>query len=358
MGATPATPSAWQTVPAGDAGIAPDLGDRIDAAHRKGELPGLHGLVVARRGRLALERYYPGADWIWGRSLGTVAFGPETLHDLRSVTKSLVGLLYGIALADGKVPPPAAVLVDQFPEYPDLAADPARRRLTVAHVLTMTLGLEWDESVPYTSSANSEIAMERAPDRYRFVLGRPVVGPPGERWGYSGGATALLGRLVARGTGTALPDYARAALWVPLGITSSDWTRSPDGTPSAASGLRLTPRDLARVGQLIVQRGRWEGRAVVPDSWLEASLRPAVTIDERVRYGLHWYLGEMPVATRSGTRREPWVGAFGNGGQRLIVMPGLELVIAITAGNYDQPGQREMPLALWRDLVLPAVATD
>src|SRR5262245_30459247 len=188
MGSTPATPFAWLPIPAGEAGIAADLGDRIAAAQRNGELPGLHGMLLARRGRLALERYYPGVDHTWGRPLGLVAFGPDTLHDLRSVTKSLVGLLYGIALTAGKVAPPDAVLIDQFPEYPDLAADPARRRLTVANVLTMTMGLEWNENLPYTSPANSEIAMERAPDRYRFVLERPIREAPGARWGYSGGA--------------------------------------------------------------------------------------------------------------------------------------------------------------------------
>ena len=358
MCATAATPFAWQPITATDAGLARDLGNRVDAAYHDGELPGLHGLVIVRRGRLALERYYTGPDQTWGRPLGRVAFGPDTLHDLRSVTKSIVGLLYGIALADGRVPPPDAVLVDQFPEYPDLAADPARRRLTVSHLLTMTLGLDWNESVPYTSAANSEIAMELAPDRYRFVLERPIAGEPGLRWRYNGGATALLGRLIARGVGAALPDFARAALFVPLGITAFDWIKGRDGTPSAASGLRLAPRDLARIGQLLVQRGRWDGRQVVPGSWVEASLRPAVAIDELSRYGLHWYLGEVSVPARAGPRPEPWIGAFGNGGQRLYVLPGLELVVAITAGNYDQPDLRPMPLKLWRDIVLPSLTVD
>jgi hypothetical protein len=151
MYATAATPFAWQPITASDAGIAPDLGDRIDAAHRTGELRGLQRLVIARRGRLALERYYTGLDETWGRPLGSVVFGPETLHDLRSVTKSLVGLLYGMALADGKVPPADGVLVDQFTEYPDLAADPARRRLT------LTLGLEWNENLPYTARRTARL---------------------------------------------------------------------------------------------------------------------------------------------------------------------------------------------------------
>ena len=139
-----------------------------------------------------------------GRS-AMVSFGPETLHDLRSVTKSVVGLLYGIALDRGLVPPPDAPLMAQFPEYGDLAADPARAGITVGHALTMTLGTEWDEERPYTDPENSEIAMEMAPDRYRYVLERPVIVPPGTRWIYSGGAVALVGALIARGAGKSLP---------------------------------------------------------------------------------------------------------------------------------------------------------
>ena len=95
----------------------------------------------------------------------------NTLHDLRSASKSIVGLLYGIALAAGKVPSPDQPQMQSFPEYADLAADPARQRWTLHHVLSMTMGTDWDEqSIPYTNPANSEIAMDRAADRYRFCL--------------------------------------------------------------------------------------------------------------------------------------------------------------------------------------------
>jgi CubicO group peptidase (beta-lactamase class C family) len=348
-------PFAWESIAPADAGLASDLGDRIDADVRAGKLAGLHGVVILRRGRLALERYYTGLDESWGQSHGEVAFGPDTLHDLRSVTKSIVALLYGIALDAGKVAPPDAVLVDQFPEYPDLVQDAARRRLTVAHVLSMTMGIAWNEKVPYTSPANSEVAMEMAPDRIRYVLERPIVEPPGERWGYCGGATALIGHLIARGTGMALEDYARAALLAPLGITAFGWIKGTDAVASAASGLRLSPRDLARIGRLIIQRGQWDSRQVVPAAWIEASLRPTVAIDEQVRYGRHWYLGQAPVAATAGQRLEAWAGAFGNGGQRLFVLPGLDFTLAITAGNYNRPDQGQTPLRLWRELVLPSL---
>ena len=146
------------------------------------------------------------------------------------MSKSVVGLAYGIALAAGKVPPPEAKLYAQFPEYSDLAGQPGRDRLTIHHVLSMTLGLEWDElTVPYGDPRNAENAMEAAPDRFRFILERPIVGEPGARWTYCGGATALLGRLIARGTGDTgetLLGYCRRVLFDPMGFGPVDWAKA------------------------------------------------------------------------------------------------------------------------------------
>jgi CubicO group peptidase (beta-lactamase class C family) len=353
--ASAAPPVDWRIATPAEAGLAPDIADRLEAAIQTGQLPNLHGVLVVRDGRLVLERYLAGEDESWGRPLGNVAVDASVLHDLRSVTKSIVGLLYGIAWAAGKVPPPEASLMAQFPDYPDLAADPARRRWTVAHALTMTLGTQWDElSIPYTNPANSEIAIERAADRYRFILDRPIIAEPGARWIYNGGATALLGRLIARGTGQALPDYARQALFDPLGIEAFEWVHGMDGvTPSAASGLRLRPRDLARIGVMLAQGGRWQERVVVPASWLDAALQPRVAVDEARRYGYHWYLSDLPAGDGATPRR--LVGAFGNGGQRLYVLPQSGVVVVSTFGNYNKPDQWKPPLALLREVVLPAL---
>ena len=150
-----------------EAGFSPDMERKLAAGIQAGLLRGLHAVLVGRSRQLVTEQYFSGQDEAWGRPLGDVSFAPDTLHDLRSVTKSVVGLLYGIALDAGMVPPPDAPLLAQFPEYPDLGADPDRAKLTVEHALTMTLGMEWDEARPYTDPENSEIAMERAPDRLR-----------------------------------------------------------------------------------------------------------------------------------------------------------------------------------------------
>jgi CubicO group peptidase (beta-lactamase class C family) len=334
-----------------------DFAARLAEMQRDGRVSGLDALLVSRRGRLLFEYYGEGEAENWGAPLGKVKFGPTVLHDLRSVTKSLVGMLYGIALADGKVPPPEARLYDQFPEYADLAKQPGRDRITVAHALSMTMGTEWDELThPYGDPRNSENAMEAAPDRYRYILSLPIVEAPGVKWTYCGGATALLGHLIARGTGEKLVDYARRALFDPLGLGPVEWSTDAKGEPHAASGGRMRPPDLLRVGQMVLAYGAWRGKQIVPAAWLKRSTTPAITIEGTRRYGWHWYLGELPVGTPRHV--EPTISAIGWGGQRLFLVPALDLAVAMNAGNYRLPimEQGRIGTALILDLVLPALS--
>ncbi|MBD0292297.1 MAG: serine hydrolase [Jiangellaceae bacterium] len=326
--------------------------ERLTAAIEGGQARGVHAVVVVRHGRLVVEHYGTGNDYRLAEPLGQVAFRRETLHDVRSVTKSVVGVLYGIALAAGDVPEPDAPLLESFTEYPDLQADPRRAGLRVAHALTMTCGLEWNEHAPYTSEENSEIAMEFAPDRYRYALERPLVAEPGTTWRYSGGAAAIVGRLIAKGTAASLPDFTRETLCAPLGITDFDWITGADGDALAASGLRLTASDLARIGQLVLDHGRFADQQVVPASWVDAMLQPHAEVSQGLFYGYLWYVGATDVD--AGTVR--WVGGFGNGGQRLYVCPGLDLVVAISAGNYDVPEQWIPPTVVFEQVVLGSLA--
>jgi CubicO group peptidase (beta-lactamase class C family) len=350
-----ATAFEWRKTSPTDAGFAPDMEARLENLISSGRAWKQHGVVVARKGALVLERYDAGEDEIWGKATGRVTFGPETLHDLRSVTKSILGLLYGLALARGKVPPPDQALLDAFPEYAEIATDPRYRRLTIAHALTMTLGLDWNEDIPYQDPANSEIQMERAPDRYRYIFGRPFMADPGTRWIYGAAATALIGRLIVKGTGQSLPDLAREALFDPIGIGATAWSNGLNGEPSPNSGLRMTPRDLARIGQLILNRGEWDGRQVVPSDWLDKSFQPYVACDEFRRYGYFWYSGDIQYGSPPNRPIAHWVGAFGYGGQRLFVLPELDIVVAITAGNYADKDQWIPPVRVLREVVLASV---
>jgi CubicO group peptidase (beta-lactamase class C family) len=352
MGAALMTSGANRAAAGGD-----DIDSVLARLLRDGKVSGLHTLLAARGGRVLVERYWEGEDWDRGNPLGKVAFGPMVLHDLRSVSKSIVGMLYGIALADGKVPPPEAKLYTQFPEYDDLAKEPGRDRLTVAHVLSMTLGTAWDEiTFPYSDPRNSEIQMDEAPDRYRFILDRPIVGEPGVKWTYCGGATALLSRLIAKGTGQSLLDFAQKAMFEPLGLGPTEWTKGRDGELLAASGLRMRAPDLLRIGQMVLDNGTWQGRQIVPAEWLRRSTKPVVVIDQFRRYGWHWYIVQFP----SDKFRANAVAAIGWGGQRLFVLPADNLVVAMNAGNYGLTGaeQSQIVATVMTEAVLPSVRGD
>jgi CubicO group peptidase (beta-lactamase class C family) len=331
-------------------GFDPAISRRLLAGIESGLLRHLHVVLAARAGEVFLEHYGAGRDENWGEPLGEVAFESGTLHDLRSVTKSIVGLLYGIALDRGLVPQPDAPLYRQFPEYGDLAEDLARAKITIGHALTMTLGMEWDEDRPYTDPANSEIAMEMAADRYRFILERPIVAEPGTRWIYSGGSVALVGAIIERGSGMPLPEFAREALFAPLGITKFHWSTGRDGVASAASGLRLTAPDLLKIGMLLLRKGAWNGRAIVSEDWIKASFAPAISTGDGLEYGRLWFTGDAPTPAFPDAR--PWYGGFGNGGQRLWLMPDADIAAVIYSGNYNMWDAWITPTRVWREIVL------
>jgi len=361
VGAAVAGVSDWVPAAPRGSGFTPDLADKFAAGLRSGLLWNVHSILVARGGRLVAEYYGAGRDQAWGRDLGMVKFGPEVLHDLRSVTKSVTGLLYGIALGRGRVPPPEALLQAQFPQYADLFADQERAGLTVGNALSLTMGMAWDEDFSYTDPRNSEAGMESAPDRLRYVLEQKLVAAPGTKWIYSGGAVALVGALIERGTGMRLEAFAKEALFAPLGITKFEWAQGRDKVASAASGLRLRPRDLLRIGQLVLAGGQWGGRQVVPRAWIETATTPVIATGprrvippgERLEYGRLWFIGDNAVPAVPGKHK--WIAGFGNGGQRLWMMPDLDLTVVSFSGAYNAPDAWVTPYRIWCDIVLRSV---
>jgi len=331
-------------------GFSDDIDERLDLGYRSGLLAGLHAVLAVRGGDIVLARYFAGPDENWGRPLGDVVFDAETLHDLRSVTKSITSLLYGIALDRGIVPPPEAPLLDAFPRYADLKADPERAAWTVSHALNMTLGTEWNETLPYTDPNNSEIAMELAADRYRFILDRPIVDVPGRVWNYNGGCSALIGYLIEQGAGTSLADFAAQHLFGPLDISDFEWNAGRDGVLSAASGLRLTAPGLATIGRMMLNGGRWNSDRIVTEAWLQRCRTPQIAAFFGNQYSHQWYLSDQPVPAANGTR--PMIAAMGNGGQRLFVLPSLDLVIVTFSGNYNRPDQWINPTLVLQKIVL------
>jgi CubicO group peptidase (beta-lactamase class C family) len=314
----------------------------LEQSIRSGEIKGVHSVIVMRGAETVAEWYFEGPDEARGTPLGVVKFSPETLHDLRSVTKSVVSLLVGIAVDEGAIKSLDTPVLDYFPEYAELQT-PDLRRITLRHLLSMGSGLHWDEETyAYDDPRNSEIAMDAANDPYRFVLSQPIEAAPGSRFKYSGGDVALMAAVLARATRTPLDGYAQAKLFRPLGIDSVAWHRNAKGTPYAASGLRMRPRDMAKVGRLMLQAGRWEGRPVVAAAWVKTSIQPHARVQPDPKcgghYGYFWWLQ----AGCQLSPPQPWASAVGNGGQRIALVPELDIVIVVTAGLYNKPGQRQV----------------
>ena len=179
-----------------------------------------------------------------------------------------------------------------------------------------------------------------ASDRFRFILDRPIETEPGAKWTYCG-ATALLARLIAKGTGETLPAYCRKVLFDPLGLGPSEWSVGADGKSRAASGLRLRPRGLVKLGQLVLASGSWNGHSIAPADGVKRVTTPVIAISYRRSYGYHWHMGDFI----SGAPPQPshWLGGIGWGGQYLLIFPAHELVVVIHCGNYKKLGQNKAP---------------
>ena len=216
-----------------------------------------------------------------------------------------------------------------FPELSDLRS-PEKDRIQLVHALTMTMGLKWVEAVPNDEDDNDEVRMHRSSDPCRYVLGLPVTAPPGQEFFYNTGTLTLLSAIIRKATGKPLDEFAREALFEPLGITEFEWSRVK-GDSDAGGSLRLRPRDMAKIGQLVLAGGRWNDRQIVSKAWIETSTAPKLKATDHQSYGYLWWLG----GARFNGRRVTWVGALGRGGHYIRIVPELDLVVAVTAGYYQ-----------------------
>ena len=311
----------------------------------------MHAVLVVRHGALVFEHYFKGEDESWGKSLGVVDFAPEVKHDLRSITKSVTSLVLGIAIDHGWVPGVDTPVLSLLPQYADLRS-PELDRITLRHLLTMSAGLKWDENIPYSNPENSEIQMDYAPDPYRYVLTRPVDTAPGALWNYSGGGAALISAVLHQATGKTEDVLLQETLFDPLGIHDVDWARYPKtNEPAAASGLRMRPRDLAKLGQLVLNHGKWDGKQIVSAAWIEASITPQIQASQLYFYGYQWWLGRSLV----NRQQVDWAVGYGLGGQRLYVLPQLDMVVLVMTGLYRSDIQSFVPLIALNRYALAAV---
>ena len=312
----------------------------------------IHAVLVAHSGKLVYERYFRGSDEmpgrIYGRRVENVTFDANTLHDMKSVSKSVASLAVGIAIDRGLIGSVNDPIFSFFPELSDLRS-PEKDRIQLLHALTMSMGLEWVEATPATGDNNNDEArMHRASDPCRYVLGLPATAPAGQEFLYNTGALTLVSAIIRKASGRPLDEFARATLFEPLGITAVEWSRVK-GDTDAGGGLRLQPRDMAKIGHLVLAGGRWNDRQVVSKAWIGTSTAPKVKGTDGLFYGYLWWLGRSLL----NGREVHWIGALGRGGQSIRIVPELDLVVVVTAGYYQDysPRAQQVQSGIFRDVL-------
>lgn len=352
----------WSVATPADVGLSSAVLDSIDSEIQSGRYGYVDRLLVIRHGRLAWDRRYQhDYDGIYGDSarLATTLrshdrSGPYNyfndwwhpyyrrgeLHTLQSVTKTITSIIIGAATTRGDFPSLDTPVLSFFDSGEVANVDDRKRRLTIRHLLTMTAGLDWDEARPYGDTANTAIKLEASYDWVDFAIDRPMTDEPGARFAYNSGASQILAHVFARAAGMDVEEYAARHVFEPLGIRDWYWKRTPAGVPDTEGGLYMRAEDLARLWQLFLLGGEWNGRRIVSEQWVRESVTPAIAVgnpQNRVAYGYKWWLYANPLDDQ----QLLWAGS-GFGGQFPIAVPGHDLILVLNAWNI-LPGTPSAP---------------
>ena len=351
----PPSAQAWPRSTPAEQGLDASPLEQLAARARTGDFGNVDRLVVVKNGHLVLDERF-------ARDYRALSRGKETaigcgidacddstelhaynylhpdfhpwwqgrdVHTLQSVTKSVTATLFGIAIARGEIESVRTPLLSFFGAYDLSGIDPRLRAATLQDLLTMRTGIEWHESDRPLDETNTTLQLERSDDWIRFTLAQPSDASPGTKWVYNSGGSQLMSEVIRSATGQHVDAYAERHLFGPLGIREYHWKKTPTGHPDTEGGLYLEARDLAKIGQLYMDDGVWNGRRLLPAGWAkEATGRHVDRVNENAGapgYGYQWWRYDRRGA-------EVWAGN-GFGGQFLIVIPAAGIVGVVNSWN-------------------------
>jgi CubicO group peptidase (beta-lactamase class C family) len=338
----------WKTDTLESVAIAQEPLSRMEQAIRSGEFKKIGSVLIARRGKLVYENYFDGT-------------GADALRDTRSATKTITGMLIGIAIDQHLLAGADTAVLSVLDKRPAKNLDPRKARITVEDFLTMSSMLEcndWNEF-----SQGNEERMYLTEDWVQFALDlpmrsfpswepKPQDSPYGRSFSYCTAGATTLGAVLEFVSHMKVEEFARKNLFAPMEVAKADWKYSPVGLALTGGGLGLTSRDLLKLAQLYANAGQWEGTRVMPESWVATSVAPHARIDEQTEYGYFWWLKSF----KAGDKSYRAYFMSGNGGNKVAVFPELDLVVALTSTNYSTKGMHEQTERLLTDYILPAAA--
>ena len=343
----------WETSSLASAGINPAImedmlshiyqgefsGDSIFHDDGSVKYEGIHSIVIVKDGVLVFEEYFAGNERTF-------------THDTHSVTKSVTSLLVGLAIENGFLPDTDVKAFSYFNDYAPISNwDENKAEISVRDLLTMSSGMECDDSDPY--SEGQQWKMYPTDNWLEFFISLPSARPPGKFFAYCSGGVIALGGVLEKATGMSVSDFSEQYLFDPMGIDDFGWMQFPWGT-STSGALWLRPRDMAKLGQLMLDNGQWNGQQIVPEAWVRESKANQIDLRFRSRewfdeYGYLWWRGELEI---QGAVFHPYA-AWGLGGQLILILPKEDMVVVFTTGNEDRNG--DMTLRLTEKYIIPAV---
>lgn len=338
----------WITASSESAGLGGKSLQAMESAIESGEFKKITSILIARNGKLVYETYFDGSDAI-------------ALRNTRSATKTVTGILIGIAIDSGFLTGVDSPILKFFPDKQPLQnPDPRKGKINIEDFLTMSSLLECDDWNSF--SRGNEERMYLIEDYVKFTLDLPIKGFPAwatkpadspyrRSFSYCTAGVATLGGVLERATKMPVPDFAGKYLFVPLGIKKVKWQITPTGLAMTGGGLELQSRDLLKLGELYSNKGLWKGIRIISDDWVKASIQPHVQVDNETEFGYLWWLRTF----KSGDTNFSSYLMQGNGGNKVAVFPELNLVVVITSTNYNTKGMHEQTDRLLSDYILPAV---
>ena len=272
------------------------------------------------------------------------------MHFLASVSKSITSVLIGISIDQKLTADVEKKAYEFFPKYKGTKWVDQKYPITLQHMLTMAAGLDWD-AMKYSrrDPRHTTHQMYDSDDPIEFVLERNLVETPGEKFYYNSGLTILLGEIIKNTSDLYLDRFAKKYLFTPLGISDYHWDKFPDGTIQTDGGLHLRPRDMAKIGYMMLKKGKWKDKQIVSKEWVEESTKRHIDA-LGIGYGYQWWIGK----TRINNREIKVIFASGHGGQKIFAIPTLDLVAVFTSRVFNSKGHSG-PEGFLLNYIIPSI---
>ncbi len=331
----------WEISSLKDEGVDPVKINELMLNILNGNIQDIHSVLIVKNGKLVLEDYFYG-------------YARHKTHSMMSVSKSITSILIGIGKDQDKILNTDKKIYEFFPSYKDISWDDQKNEIRLKHVLTMTAGMDWNAwDYPDTDIRDSTNAMTRSDNWIKFVLERKAVDTPGKNFVYSNGLTMLLGEILRHSTGLYADKFAEKYLFDPLGISDFSWQKLPDGTIITAWGLKLKPRDMAKIGYMMLKDGKWKGKQIVSSTWVRESTKAHVEEDILLGsgYGYQWWRGRIFINNKN---IEIFYAA-GKGGQYIFVCPALDLITVFTSKSGNDGMGEFRPQIIMIKYIIPAM---